>query len=622
MEIEAKFSIRSKKIFRRLLKTDQLADYSLAADRVEEIHDTYLDTGDRHLLSAGYVCRHRMREQSSLMTIKELKTSQADAIHRREEWEVQLSETLPPDRWPDSPARDRVLQLIGDQALAPLVDLQQTRTVRQLTQADRLVAEVYLDRVHVAANPGSLEFMELECELQPLGTEADLLAITAYLEAEWKLKPELRSKFERAFEFVNSPGPVAETNLLSTDERAVLATLAEQETAPAQRARALLALDAGATVEEAAQRSGLQTARVKYWRSSFQHRHLAIFPKRVLGLPPEIDSTIKTEAADRAGLTLDDPMAEAARKTLKFHFEQMLKHETGTRDGSDIEELHDMRVATRRMRAALQLFDRYLDRAAIKPYAKGLRRTGRALGAVRDLDVFQEKVRTYLDRLPVERRDELRDLLAAWQREHDRARANLLKYLDSDEYNHFKTSFGEFLQTPGAGAAPIFSAEDEPLPYRVRHVVPRILFEGYAQVRAFTEWLTASDLTRYHQLRIASKELRYTLEFFREVFGPQAKALIKNVKQLQDHLGNLQDASVACDIMRNFLMWGTWQPGQSARKQPSIQTVVNPGVALYLSARQAEIQTLVNGFALVWSPLTSEDFVRSLAKLVADISVG
>jgi CHAD domain-containing protein len=619
MEIEAKFSIRSLKVFRRLLKTDRLADYSLAADRLEEIHDTYLDTADRMLLSAGYVCRSRVHDHSLLMTIKELKTSQADAIHRREEWEVQVNEDLPPERWPDSPARDRILQLIGDRALVPLVDLVQTRTVSKLTQADRIVAEMYVDRVHVAANPGSLEFMELECELEPLGTEADLIAITAYLQAEWKLKPELRSKFERAFEFVNSL--VVEPSLLSADERSELTAIAQLQTAHGQRARALLALDAGTTVEEAADQSGLQPARVKYWRSAFQHRHLAIFPNRVLNAPPEIDATIKSESADRAGLSLDDPMAEAARKTLKFHFEQMLKHEAGTRDGSDIEELHDMRVATRRMRAALEVFDRYLDRAALKPYAKALRRTGRALGAVRDLDVFHEKAQAYLDRLPVERRAELNDLLEAWQREHDRARANLLKHLASDGYEQFKESFNEFLQTPGAGAAPIFSAEDEPLPYRVRHVVPRILFEGYEQVRAFTEWLTASDLTRYHQLRIASKELRYTLEFFREVFGPQAKALIKNVKQLQDHLGDLQDASVACDIMRNFLMWGTWQPGKSARKQPSIQTVVNPGVALYLSARQDEIKALVNEFTSVWSPVTSEDFVRSLATLVADISV-
>ena len=54
-------------------------------------------------------------------------------------------------------------------------------------------------------------------------------------------------------------------------------------------------------------------------------------------------------------------MDEAARKTLLFHFERMLKHEPGTREGEDAEELHDMRVATRRMRAALRVFDGYID---------------------------------------------------------------------------------------------------------------------------------------------------------------------------------------------------------------------------------------------------------------------
>ena len=54
-----------------------------------------------------------------------------------------------------------------------------------------------------------------------------------------------------------------------------------------------------------------------------------------------------------------------------------------------------MRVATRRMRAAFQVFDPYYKDKAIKPHIKGLRRTGQALGAVRDLDVLLEKARAF-----------------------------------------------------------------------------------------------------------------------------------------------------------------------------------------------------------------------------------
>lgn len=65
------------------------------------------------------------------------------------------------------------------------------------------------------------------------------------------------------------------------------------------------------------------------------------------------------------GVLPDDPMSEAGRKVLRFHFGRMLEHEPGTRLGDDIEELHDMRVATRRMRSAFRVFTSYFDRDAL-----------------------------------------------------------------------------------------------------------------------------------------------------------------------------------------------------------------------------------------------------------------
>ena len=105
-------------------------------------------------------------------------------------------------------------------------------------------------------------------------------------------------------------------------------------------------------------------------------------------------ATEKKPKAVRPGVRADDTMAEAADKILLFQLRRMIEHEPGTRKGEDIEELHDMRVATRRMRAALRLFEAFLDPEALRPFLKTLRRTGRTLGAVRDLDVFWEKTET------------------------------------------------------------------------------------------------------------------------------------------------------------------------------------------------------------------------------------
>jgi len=327
----------------------------------------------------------------------------------------------------------------------------------------------------------------------------------------------------------------------------------------------------------------------------------------------------------KPGLEADDSMAEAARKTLYFHFQRMVYHEPGARLGEDIEELHDMRVATRRMRAALRVFGDYLDLEQMKPYVKGLRRTGRTLGAVRDLDVFWEKTQRYLDTLPAARQSDLDPLRVVWEAERERARERMITYLDSDRYIRFKERFSEFLQTPGAGALPVFSQKGEPLPHRLRHVTPVAVYQRLAVVRAYDEWVTGPDvpLGRLHQLRIAAKGLRYTLEFFREVLSPEAKKPIDEIKSLQDHLGDLQDAIVASNLLRDFLTWGTWGHAQSQRtgkeKIVSLPTepIIAPGVAAYLAARQIELQNLLVTFPQAWARIQNPEFRQLVAAVLA-----
>jgi CHAD domain-containing protein len=325
----------------------------------------------------------------------------------------------------------------------------------------------------------------------------------------------------------------------------------------------------------------------------------------------------RAPSASMTRLEIDDPIGEAARKTLLCHFRRMLQHEAGTRAGLDPEELHDMRVATRRMRAALEVFGRNLDPDTMKPFGAALRRVGRRLGSVRDLDVFGEKAEKYLDTLPENRRGDLDDLLAAWNVEREARRVEMVTHLDSHGYTQFKQKFAELLEAPGSIPSVTTSVDGEPLPYRVRLILPEVLHWSNARVQAYEEWLVNAPLSRYHQLRISSKGLRYTLEFFSDVLGPAAQPLIESVKRVQDHLGSLADAVVASGILSGFLRWGTWQA--SDHTLSAANTASSPGAAAYLAARQAEIQELVEGFPAVWAPIASKDFTRHLAELAGSL---
>jgi CHAD domain-containing protein/transposase-like protein len=309
------------------------------------------------------------------------------------------------------------------------------------------------------------------------------------------------------------------------------------------------------------------------------------------------------------GVRADDTLAEAGRKVLGYHFAQMVLHENGTRVGKDIEELHDMRVATRRMRSAFDVFSEAFERKEIKKHLKGLRATGRALGRVRDLDVFMEKARSYLETIPQEERNGLDPLLSIWQKEREIDREKMLAHLNGESYATFKRRFLDFLSNPNPGK----KISSETTPHLVQHVVPVLVYERLAAVRAYSSILESATIEQLHGLRIEFKKLRYTLEFFREVLGESVKELIEEIKTMQDHLGDLNDADVACDILKRFL--DDWESRQ-VYKPISERDNPEPIVA-YLAAKHAERYFLTTTFNNAWQNFERPAMRSKMASAIA-----
>lgn len=325
------------------------------------------------------------------------------------------------------------------------------------------------------------------------------------------------------------------------------------------------------------------------------------------------------ELPTHPGLYADDPMGEAARKIFVFHLQRMLYYEEEIRKNGDREKLHKMRVATRRMRSAFRVFGDHLDMKKLKPIRKRLKRTGRTLGNMRDLDVFWEKTQTYLDTLPPERQHELDPLRAVWEEEREQAREELFSYLDSDVYAQLKESFAKLLRRDDIWKENVVSKKGRAKPYRVRHVVPIKIYKCTADVLAYEEWVDMPNipLNRLHRLRIAGKRLRYTMEFFEEVLSPQTDQAIKEMKKLQDHLGEMQDALVASELLRDFLTWGTW--GRSNDQDMPQEPILAPGVATYLADRQGELYRQLRTFPETWAYFQSNAFKERIAEIITTL---
>jgi CHAD domain-containing protein len=225
----------------------------------------------------------------------------------------------------------------------------------------------------------------------------------------------------------------------------------------------------------------------------------------------------------------DGSAAGVLRTRLREQAEELLAHDPGTRLGTDPEELHQMRVATRRLRAFLRAGRDLLDPETAEPLRAELKWLGGSLGPVRDLDVLIEHLQGELQPLGPDL-PEGRKLVRTLERRRRSARRRLLSALESPRYFALLDS----LERPFATVA------DEPS-------LAEIKAKEHRKLRAAVKDLgpDPSD-EELHATRIRAKRARYAAELEGD------KAYVREAKKLQDVLGEHQDAVVATAALRDL----------------------------------------------------------------------
>jgi len=293
-----------------------------------------------------------------------------------------------------------------------------------------------------------------------------------------------------------------------------------------------------------------------------------------------------------------EPIAEAARRTLRRFFDKLLAREDAVIKGEDIEDVHQMRVATRRLRASLQVVTGIYDPKQIRRYRRGLRQLANSLGAVRDGDVFLEHVTNAHAELPAGDHAQLDRLIAAVRAERAQAREQLLADLQSKRYHKLKRDFAEFLTTPGGGT---LESPEPGIVERVRDFAGSAIWRRYELWRAYDVALPNAESETLHQARIAGKRFRYTLEFFADALGPNVEQALTPLIALQENLGTLQD-------------------GVTARAHvAALDLADDPGTQAYLAAREQDRGALLAELPRLWEKVASATYRRRLFEMIVKL---
>jgi len=197
LEIEAKFRVVNRMVFTSLRQLTALGPFPLVhTPGTERQHNTYFDTANRRLTAARMTLRVRDLGDRRIATVKRSLSTHA-GIHRRDEWEIDLDGGDHPADWPASTARDRALAALNGAPIFPLMIIRTSRQYSYALLADTKVAEISLDEGVIMAGGRTVGFRELEAELLPQGTRADLDSLIEHLQARFALIPESRGKKKR-----------------------------------------------------------------------------------------------------------------------------------------------------------------------------------------------------------------------------------------------------------------------------------------------------------------------------------------------------------------------------------------------------------------------------------------
>lgn len=296
----------------------------------------------------------------------------------------------------------------------------------------------------------------------------------------------------------------------------------------------------------------------------------------------------KAKAAAKPEFEATDNFPWILPRLLEDRLAAVLSPMATVREDEDPEGVHDMRVAIRRLRGALEPAEPFYPPKAYKRALRRVKALARALGHVRDADVHLISLRKRLHWAAPEEQPGIAGLIDNIVADRAGSRADLDPILDQWEGPHADHLVEvRDLLAKARGRKQKDRTRDSVAAVALRALAGRL--EELGNVVGVLSTPDRGDPEELHAVRIVAKRLRYTLELFSPVLGPDIDDLLAEFKTLQDLLGELHDRDVMVDLLQlervgaaerqlDALARAALEPGSRAERLGSVRAdLADPG---------------------------------------------
>jgi CHAD domain-containing protein len=284
----------------------------------------------------------------------------------------------------------------------------------------------------------------------------------------------------------------------------------------------------------------------------------------------------------------------------------------GVRSGKDIEYVHRMRVASRRLRAALPLFGECLSRKQFPVWEKQIKKITRALGTARDTDVQLFILNEYYRSIADEAlKPGIKRLIFRLQQQRTKLQNKVIQALDDLQTSTTLDEMDHKLQS-------ILNLADQTYlytPYLYQKAY-QVILERLNELLTFDEFVNQPDrIIELHAMRIAAKRLRYTMEIFAALYPGEFKKYISITKNVQEQLGEIHDCDVWSQVLPLFLQEERSRMLDYFGHARAFNRLV-PGVRSFEVDRKQMRDQYYQNFTVYWGDLMEKNIWQDLRRIL------